>query len=144
MKITSFDSDSINLLYASVQAAVTKVAETHGVRMRMGKVSYRSHQCSMTLEIDTLSRGNESLTREAAAFKMAASFFGLTPEHLGQTFRDQHGLRFKLVGFDLKARKNRFIVADVPGKEYRTTEEVVLRGFGVEPRKDGEIRSMTE
>jgi hypothetical protein len=137
MKITS-----VNLIYASVQAAVAKVAETHGVRLSMGKCSYRSHQCSMTIELDTISPGDESLTREAEAFKMAASFFGLTPEHLGQTFRDQHGLRFKLVGFDMKARKHRFIIADVTGKEYRTTEDVVLRGFGIEPRKDGEIRGI--
>ena len=140
MKITSFDHESIDALCASMRTALAAVAGSHGVRVSLGKVTYRSTQCSMTIEVDAIPDGDERLTREAENFKMAASFFGLTPEHLGRTFRDAHGLRFKLVGFDMKARKHRFIIADVTGKEYRTTEDVVLRGFGIEPRKDGEIR----
>jgi hypothetical protein len=66
---------------------------------------------------------------------MAAPFFGLTPEHLGKIFVDSHGLRFRLVGFNPKARKHRFIIADVTGKQYATSEEHVLRGFGVERPK---------
>jgi len=55
-------------------------------------------------------------TRKVEDFKMAASFFALTPEHLGQTFRDEHGLRFRLVGLNIRSRKRPFIIADVTGK----------------------------
>jgi len=80
-------------------------------------------------------RPDPKTTRELEDFKMAASFFRLTPEHLGQTFRDEHGPRFRLVGLNMKSRKRPFIVAGVTWKQYTTSEEVILRGFGIEPRK---------
>lgn len=134
MKIASFDRDSVDSLCASIQTALASVAEKHGVRIGFGKVTYRASQCSVALDVTTISPGGEGLTREAEDFKMAASFYGLTPEHLGQTFRDSNGLRFRLVGMNIKARKRPFIIADVTGKEYSCAEDVVLRGFGLEPR----------
>ena len=135
MKITSFDRNSVDVLCSDIEAALAGVAGKHGVRVSLGKTTYRSNQCSVTIEAATISPDGEANTREVEDFKMAASFFGLTPEHLGQTFRDEHGLRFRLVGLNMKSRKRPFIVADVTGKQYATSEEVILRGFGIEPRK---------
>jgi len=130
MKITSFDRESVDALCTSIEESVKAVADRFGVRIALGRVGYRTGACTISLEATTIAPGN------AEDFKMAASFFGLTPEHLGQTFRDENGLRFKLVGLNLKARKRPFIIADVTGMEYVCGEDIVLRGFGVPPRKD--------
>lgn len=136
MQIAEFDREAAELVTASVKEVLAAVAAKHGVRIDVDRVTYRSRQCSITLAVATVQAGTDGLSREAEAFKMGASFFGLTPEHLGQTFRDENGLRFKLVGLNVKARKRPFIVADVTGKEYACGEETVLRGFGVAPRKE--------
>ena len=113
MKITSFDSDSVDVLSSDIESALADVAEKRGIQIKIGKITFRSNQCAVAVEVSTVSESGEVMTREAEDFKAAASFFGLTPEHLGKTFRDSHGLRFRLVGLNLKARKHPFIIADV-------------------------------
>jgi hypothetical protein len=136
MKITEFDRGSVDVVCATIEESLKGAADRLGVRITLGKVGYQTRTCTIALEVTTIAAGNEGLSKAAEDFKLAASFFGLTPEHLGQTFRDEHGLRFKLVGLNLKARKRPFIIADVTGKEYVCGEDTVLRGFGVPPRKD--------
>ena len=123
------------MLCSDIEAALAGVAEKHGIRVGLGKTTYRSNQCSVTISATTISPDGEANAREVEDFKMAASFFGLTPEHLGHAFRDERGLRFQLVGLNMKSRKRPFIVADMTGKQYATSEEVILRGFEIEPRK---------
>ena len=136
MKITEFDRNEVDALCSDIETALAQVANKYEVRISLIKTTYRTNQCTLTLEAMTLSPVGEANTREAEAFKIAAEFFGLKPEHLGQTFRDEDGLRFRLVGLNIKARKRPFIIADVTGKQYSTSEEVILRGFGIAPRKD--------
>ena len=69
MKITSFDRNSVDVLCSDIEAALSGVAEKHGVRVSLGKTTYRSNQCSVTIEAVTISPDGEANTRGSGGFQ---------------------------------------------------------------------------
>ena len=131
MKISSFDRTTIDALRAAVGLALAKVGELHGIRLSTGRISYRPHNCVIPVEAAIIAADGTVASREAEDFKTNAAVFGLTPGHLGQTFTDGRGVRFRLVGLNLKARKKPFLIEDVKGTRFVAPETMVLRGFGL-------------
>ncbi len=131
MKISSFDRTTIDVLRAAVDLALAKVGEQHGIRLNTGRITYRAHNCVIPVEAAVIAADGTVASREAEDFKANAAFFGLTPEHLGQTFTDGRGVRFRLVGLNLKARKKPFLIEDAKGTRFVAPESMVLRGFSI-------------
>ena len=131
MKIAAFDRESVNVLCRSIETALAAVAEAHGIKLAVGKAAYSQDTCTVRIEAAVVGANGEPINHEAEDFRTHAAFFGLKPEHLGQTFTDSHGLRFKLVGLNVKARNNPFVIADVTGKRFVAPESMILQGFGV-------------
>ena len=133
MKLTSFDKDSVKALRASLDAVLVPVAEQLGIRLQTGYLSFTPGNCMLKVEAAVIAANGNVMTREAEAFRRNAHFYGLKPEHLGQTFSDPRGARFKLVGLNTKARNRPFLLEDVSGRCFVANEAMVLRGFGIDP-----------
>ncbi len=130
MKISSFDRQNIDVVRDSIEAALTAVAERHGVSFSLGSIRFSRSAFKVTLE-GNVSGGSESFgARDAAAYRDFAASYGLKPEFLNQTF-ECRGRSFRLVGLRYgRAPKNIFVVADVQtGKEFVTSLKVVRAGF---------------
>jgi hypothetical protein len=133
-KISHFDGSAMEQLVPALRAALQPVAERFEIRLELRKITYGSSQCTFAIEGTPLAADGRSMTPEAEAFRMGASFFGLTPEHLGRIFTTEQGLRFRLVGLNLRARKNRFVVADVTGLKGHPEGYQLGTGQSVPPR----------
>jgi hypothetical protein len=134
MKIDVFTRPALQVLRASLVEALKPVAETHGLSIVVGKVSFMTNNCTVRIEVGTVDASGVVHSREAEDFKVNAALHGLTPEHLGRTFMDR-GAEFKLVGYRVRARTKPFVIADASGHKYVASESLVLRGFGLPPRR---------
>lgn len=132
MKITKFDSVSLDSLRASLNEALATVAAKHGISLTTGMISFAPDQqrCTVKVEAGVFGEDGMAVTRAVQDFKLFATAYGLKPEHLGQTFVSR-GKKFKLVGINGKASKRPFIIEDEAGVKYTTTEAMVLHGLGI-------------
>lgn len=91
------------------------VAKKHGLTVKAAKSKYSEH--GMTTTFTYLANDPESLAAramEAAAdWRLLCQAHDLKEEWLGQTFKEADGTEYKIVGCNLKARRNSVLLERV-------------------------------
>jgi hypothetical protein len=95
--------------------AVKSLGEQYGVSFSIGNIKYDDLHFTTTMT----AKKNQvnGISGEQAEFNKYCKFFGLTPEHYNVEII-LGGKKFKLYGFNHRARKNPLLIRDENGKEY--------------------------
>lgn len=129
-QITSFDRQNLRDLSAAIQAALSNVGTQFNVKLNVGHCKFSPNNAAFKLECATFDSSGTAITKEVSDFALYARSEGLTPGHLGQSFKTFSGETFKLVGYRSKASKKPFIGENAQGKRFIFPAYIVLHGFG--------------
>ncbi len=84
----------------------------------------------MKIDIRTLGKGGEVVDPRVAAWPRECAYYGLKPEHLGQTIQLTHGPA-AIHGLDVNKRRYPIIVKAVDGKMFKVPADFVRHQLGV-------------
>jgi len=103
---TPFDSATIKSLQAEIAAALTAVAQRHGLSITPKSTSWlrNTRAATMTLEIGAVKDGLV-VTKESEDFKRLAPRYGLQPDDLGREFVCTEQ-RYRIIGLSTRSRNN--------------------------------------
>ncbi len=102
MAILKFDKTSARMIQIKAEAALRDIAEEHGLKVVQAGGSFEDMKFLARFQFTIA----DAATQEAAAkaeFVANAQWFGLQPDHYGQTFR-YGGSTYKIVGLKLNGR----------------------------------------
>ena len=93
--------------------------------VKVGNASFDNYEVTFKLTL----RAKDVESKESMDLNRYADLYNVEPQKVA----DVHGIKYKLVGFRVKARKQPFIVLNLTNnKEYLFTEDMGKRFFGKE------------
>jgi hypothetical protein len=102
MAITSFNNSNINQIKAEIKAALMGIEDAHGIKFKMGNVTYDNKQFRFKMEVFVGSTPPQM--SETTIWNDNCWRFGLTPGWLGKTFWYK-GDEWKIYGLKPRSRK---------------------------------------
>lgn len=121
------DKSVLVALREDINSALAGVAEKYNIDIEAGQVRYQpdGFSCSFKLDIE-LKRTPDGQDVGKLKFEKEAPHFGLDPSDYHMVF-EVHRDEYKLVGFNLRARKNPLIIEKTSdGKQYSLDLETFL------------------
>ena len=116
--IPYFNHYTAKELREELNAALSLVEKETGLKIKVGKCTYRSNRATFTIEALTVQDG-EVFDEAATDFEVFCGDYGLEREHLGQVVTI-HGKTRKIVGLKTRNRKYPIILEDLKtGKRYK-------------------------
>ena len=126
--IKSFDRSTCRDVSAAVEEALRPLGERLGLTFRPKGGSFSGTSYTLKLEAVAGSDDGAPTGREAEAFALYATRYGLTPDDLGRTFM-VGGQEHRLVGCSPRAYKKPLLTT-CNGKSYKWPSETVARYLG--------------
>lgn len=118
------DKSALFALRQDINKALASVAETYGVEIQAGEARYTADgfSCSFKLDIElTKTADGEDVGR--LRFESDAPLFNIDPADYHATF-DLHGEEYRLVGFNLRARKNALLIESTSNNKQYSLDPV--------------------
>lgn len=102
----------LNTLRDEMNAALSQIAEKHGLTLHAGNIRYEGSGDRCTVKVTAERAGAES--KEAVAFREQIRFYSeaMSADDLGKTFR-LHGTAYRIEGLKTRARKRPILIRDV-------------------------------
>jgi len=127
----------LSQIQADIAAQFAAIGAKYGVKIKFGRGTYSPTNATLKLEIATIGAAGEVNSKEAAAFKMYASSYGLAPDDLGKTFKTFNG-DYIIRGARPKAWKRPILGEQVKngtptGKVFIFPQNAVATGLGKKP-----------
>lgn len=117
-----FDNGTFDAFRKDFAEAVKGLEGKYGVVLKLGSITYDYDSFHCKLEAKSGASKEDVMKRE---FERDCGSVGLYPEDYGQTF-EQRGVKYEIVGIDLRKRKYPIIVREVAtGKTLRCTADYV-------------------
>lgn len=115
MSLNQFDKSNVRLIISECQAALSAVAERHGLTLTQKNCSYRTDELPVPFKLTILqtNESGETVDPMATDFTLYATSFGLSPDDLGKTFKQFGGQSFKICGLKPRSRKYPIVVQQV-------------------------------
>lgn len=112
-----FERDTVKEFRKNLEGVLQDLEMRYGVTFSIGTIKYTSDIARMELKcVSGLGEDAERLE-----FEKYCGRYGLKPEDYKKTVRSD-GLSCQLIGFDLKARKYKYIIYDpLIGRNYKTS-----------------------
>ena len=134
-KITTIDKKTCGLVASQLAEELQDYANEHDVTIKRGNAKFSPEGwMEVTIRVSIKGEGGIPVTKEAAAFKQMAHFYGLKAEDLGREFTIR-GNTYILVGLNPSAPKWPFIATGkADGKSYKFQEAAIKSLLG---SKDG-------
>ena len=117
------------MIREKVDAALAALGNEMGLQLKLGNGRFDSTTGHFKMDVATKGESGEFQSKEAEAFTFYATAYDLKPEFLNQEF-ESVSVKYKLTGFNGRARKNKFIAERVSdGKEYVFPEHLIQYAF---------------
>ncbi len=129
MSTTVINRSLLRMLRPKITEALVEVGKKHGVELTATNASFTGITGHFKIEIDLLDSSGKVLDREAEAFKLHATSYGLKAENLGQTFFS-NGKPFTICGLNPRAHKFSILAKDSKGEIYKFTAHTVKIKLG--------------
>ncbi len=127
MAILKFDKTSARMIQIKAEAALRDIAEEHGLKVVQAGGSFEDMKFVARFQFTIA----DATAQEAAAkteFVENAEWYGMTPEHYGQTFRyGGHG--YKIAGLNLNGRGS--AKGSIKVQRLDNGKTYTMRGFDV-------------
>lgn len=115
--IKQLDRTSLKLLRTDLDAALTAIAQKHGIILTVGNARFTSSTATFKLNVATKAADGTIINREREDFISLADVYGLKPEWIDKTFQ-WSGNTYKITGLQPRRRKNPVLVRNRNGKGY--------------------------
>lgn len=107
-----FNPETLRVLRPEMEAALAAIAEKHGIKLQLGKMTYTPDGGSFTAKVEAKVEAIASAAEEKL-FREAAALFGYDPDKVATTPQGE----VRLVGYNPKKRSKPWMltVAGKPG-----------------------------
>ena len=126
--IKNFDKTTCRDVSAAIEEALRPLGERLGLTFRPRGGSFSGTSYTLKLECVAGTDGDAPAGRDAEAFRLYATRYGLTPDDLGRTFK-VGGREHRLVGAAPRSHKKP-LITECDGKSYKWPVETVARCLG--------------
>ncbi len=126
MKITRFDANSAASFHSEFDSRLRALAAEFGLKYVPGNGKYAPATFKLKgsfVVTETLT--GEKFDLEATEYRLHCLAYGMKIEWLSQSFTSQNGIKLTVKGWDTRQRKNKVILADAGGKQYKASPEYV-------------------
>ena len=132
-QIKTIDKTACKTLRDEMNKVLEPLGKKLGVVIKTGNASYDGggNYATFKVNINTVSKDGNVVTKEASAFINNAVYYGLKPEHLNQTFSDWNGEKFEIVGLATRSHKYPILAKNNMGKTFKFESEMVKTKLGV-------------
>lgn len=112
-------------LRPEISEAIKEIGDKYGVTLKVGNASFSQIEGKFQLHVSM--KDEDGLEPEERSFKLRAHLLGLDPNWLGKTFWS-NGSMFKIIGLNLKARKNT-VLLEQDGRTRVASPHQMVRRF---------------
>jgi len=102
--IKTFDRTNLQALRGELNAAVSAIAERHGIAIQCGRCGFSPENATLKLELSVKTPEGAVVSRERKDYTDFAEVYGLDPAWLDKTFVTG-GETYKITGLRPKGRK---------------------------------------
>ncbi len=117
------DAARVKALVAEMNAAVTAIATSHGLKINIGGGTYGELEANLKVKVQVLDTAGHA-EQAKRTFDAYAAMLGLRADDLGRTFIFKGSL-FKVTGLNPNAPKFCVLARRADGKEYRFPASVI-------------------
>lgn len=122
----SFNSD-FSVFRSDFAIAVKHLEEKHGIKIKIGGITYASDSFTTKLSAVEVKAGDEGLTVEEIAWNKNCERYGFDKDDLGKTFIDG-GKSYKIAGWNDRSNKYKVLLKS-GNKTIRGTVGLVKSGL---------------
>ena len=118
------DRSTVKQMRSSLEGLFGEFEKKYNVKVQLGNASYSDSNATFKLEVSDVNADGSVLSKDAEAFQKQAKFFGLEPEDLGSTFK-QNGQEFTICGLKPRSHKYPVLAKNGKGQTYKFGADIV-------------------
>jgi hypothetical protein len=140
MKLSSIDRNAMQVLRPEIDKALEIIATKYGIQMNTARGTFDNSTGTFKININTILDNGTVMTKEAKDFVDYEWKHHLDKTDLWKYF-SYYGIKYQIIGFKIKARKNNIIV-ESQGKQFVMSDESIRTeknlGYGLMTEKQYE------
>jgi hypothetical protein len=124
-KVKQIDRATCRKLRTELEKVLEPFGKKFGISVTTGSGRFSDNNFTLKIEMATVDKDGNVRNKEAEAFKLMASVYGLKPEHLNTSFKTWTGESFEIVGWATRSKKYPILAKNKEGKTFKFPVEEV-------------------